>query len=103
MLKALGQAVLALGCLQPLLLSEPWRRAWGPVSMGCQAQCHTEGDFGGGRQGQEDDRPSQQAGAGEGRGHQNSLSRYGFREKCFVPLSNTKLGFMSEAESIFKT
>lgn len=73
------------------------------MSMGCQGQCHMEGDIEGGRQEQEDDRLSQQAGAGEGRGHQNSLSRYGFREKCFMPLSNTKLGFMSEVESIFKT
>lgn len=47
--------------------------------------------------------PSQQAGAREGREQQKSLSGYSFGEKCFMPLSNTKLGFMSEVESIFKT
>ena len=36
-------------------------------------------------------------------GDQKSLSRYSFREKHFMPLSTTKLGFMSEVESIFKT
>lgn len=73
------------------------------MSMGRQAQCHVEGDVWGGGQELEDGRPSQQAGAAEDRGHQNPLSRYRFREKCFMPLSNTKLGFMSEVESIFKT
>lgn len=47
--------------------------------------------------------PSQQARAKGGRGHQNSLSKVWLQRKCFTPLSNTKLGFMSEVESIFKT
>ena len=40
---------------------------------------------------------------GGGVGDQKALSRYSFREKHFMPLSTTKLGFMSEVESIFKT
>lgn len=92
---------LAFGCLQPLLLERPLGEGMGSCEdAGLSARWKETA----GEAERVMDHLSRQ-GLGKGRrgGDQKSLSRYSFREKHFMPLSTTKLGFMSEVESIFKT
>ena len=92
---------LAFGCLQPLLLERPLGDGMGSCE---DAELRARWKEMAGEAERVMDHLSRQGlGKGGRIGDQKSLSRYSFREKQFMPLSTTKLGFMSEVESIFKT